>query len=245
MILQVFPSQQFTFSTVTLQSNVWYFLSVTYSNGSVNYYVNNVSAGTGNYTFIPSTRTLLIGRYTLGSYPLNGQLSNIRFYSRVLTETERKFNYDALSPRFQVQALNNVNYLPTKEMYPEIVQSGLLLNIDPGYYKSYTGTGTSIYSLVNNYTGTLNNGVGYSSKNYGQLIFDGTNDYVSIPDSNLLNLGSSFTISAWVKINNINATGVYAIFNNFKFTYIKYFIQYIFLQSYSVFFQLFYYFTFA
>ena len=215
MILQVFPSQQFTFSTVTLQSNVWYFLSVTYSNGSVNYYVNNVSAGTGNYTFIPSTRTLLLGRYPQGAFPLNGQISNVRFYSRVLTETERKFNYDALSPRFQVQALNNVNYLPTKEMYPEIVQSGLLLNMDPGYYKSYTGTGTSIYSLVNNYTGTLNNGVGYSSKNYGQLIFDGTNDYVSIPDSNLLNLGSNFTISAWVKINNINATGVYAIFNNF------------------------------
>ncbi len=37
MILQVFPSQQFTFSTVTLQSNVWYFLSVTYNNGSVIY----------------------------------------------------------------------------------------------------------------------------------------------------------------------------------------------------------------
>lgn len=215
MILQVFPSQQFTFSTVTLQSNVWYFLSVTYNNGSVNYYVNNMSAGTGNYTFTPSSVTLLLGRYRQGLFNLNGQISNLRFYSRVLTETERKFNYDALSPRFQVQALNNVNYLPAKEMYPDIVQTGLLLNIDPGYYKSYIGSGTTINSLVNNYTGTLNNGVGYLAKNYGQLVFDGTNDYVSIPNADLLNLGSSFTISAWVKINDISATGVYAIFNNF------------------------------
>jgi hypothetical protein len=203
MILQVFPSQQFTFSTVTLQSNVWYFLSVTYSNGSINYYVNNVSAGTANHTFIPSSLTLLLGRYRQGSFTLNGQISNLRFYSRVLTEGERKFNYDALSPRFQVQALNNVNYLPAKEMYPDIVQTGLLLNIDPGYYKSYIGSGTTINSLVNNYTGTLNNGVGYLAKNKGQLVFDGTNDYVSIPNADLLNLGNSFTISAWVRINDL------------------------------------------
>ena len=203
MILQVFPSQQFTFSTVTLQSNVWYFLSVTYSNGSINYYVNNVSAGTANHTFIPSSLTLLLGRYRQGFLNLNGQISNLRFYSRSLSEGERKFNYEALSPRFQVQALNNVNYLPAKEMYPDIVQTGLLLNIDPGYYKSYIGSGTTINSLVNNYTGTLNNGVGYLAKNYGQLVFDGTNDYVSIPNADLLNLGSSFTISAWVRINDI------------------------------------------
>ena len=203
MILQVFPSQQFTFSTVTLQSNVWYFLSVTYSNGSINYYVNNVSAGTANHTFIPSSETLLLGRYRQGFFNLNGQISNLRFYSRTLTEGERKFNYEAFSPRFQVQALSNINYLPAKEMYPDIVQTGLLLNIDPGYYKSYTGTGTTINSLVNNYTGTLNNGVGYLAKNYGQLVFDGTNDYVSIPNADLLNLGSSFTISAWVKINDL------------------------------------------
>lgn len=213
MILQVFPSQQFTFSTVTLQSNVWYFLSVTYSNGSVNYYVNNVSAGTGNYTFTPSSVTLLLGRYRQGLFNLNGQVSNIRFYSRVLTEAERKFNYDALSPRFQVQALNNLNYLPAKEMYPEIVQTGLLLNIDPGYYKSYTGTGTSIFSLVNNYTGTLVNGPTYSTKNYGQIVFDGTNDYISVPNADILNLGSSFTISTWVKINDLTSPSFVSFIN--------------------------------
>jgi inosine/xanthosine triphosphate pyrophosphatase family protein len=40
--------------------------------------------------------------------PFNGQISNLRFYSRALTEAERKFNYDALSPRFQLQTLNEI-----------------------------------------------------------------------------------------------------------------------------------------
>jgi hypothetical protein len=213
IILQVYPSGQWTHSSQTLQSNIWYHLIVTYSNGSINYYINNIAAGTANHTFTPSLRPLLIGRMTGLQIPFNGQLSNVRFYSRVLTEAERKFNYDALSPRFQVQALNNLNYLPAKEMYPEIAQTGLLLNIDPGYFKSYTGTGTSIFSLVNNYTGTLVNGPTYSTKNYGQIVFDGTNDYISVPNADILNLGSSFTISTWVKINDLTSPSFVSFIN--------------------------------
>ena len=200
IVLVVYPSALWTYSSINLQSNVWYYLIVTYSNGSVNYYINNSYAGSANYTFTPSLKPFLIGKVTGYQIPFNGQINNLRFYSRVLSETERKFNYDALSPRFQVQALNNVNYLPAKEMYPDIVQTGLLLNIDPGYYKSYIGSGTTINSLVNNYTGNLNNGVGYLAKNYGQLVFDGTNDYVT---TNLTNFDVPFTISVWVKFNAI------------------------------------------
>ena len=182
----------------------WYSIVVTGRPNEYKLFTDNIQDGPtyAGAVALSSIGSTLIGQIVNAAW-FQGQISNVNIYSRALTEGERKFNYEALSPRFQVQALNNVNYLPTKEMYPDIVQTGLLLNIDPGYYKSYIGSGTTINSLVNNYTGTLNNGVGYLAKNYGQLAFDGTNDYVSIPNADLLNLGSSFTISAWVKINDL------------------------------------------
>ena len=192
------------FGSLPIVINKWYSVVITGQPGEYKLFTDNLQDGltyTGPVALSSSAPTL-IGQIVNDVW-FQGQISNVNIYSRALTEGERKFNYDALSPRFQVQALNNINYLPTKEMYPDIVQTGLLLNIDPGYYKSYIGSGTTINSLVNNYTGTLNNGVGYSAKNKGQLVFDGTNDYVSIPNADLLNLGSSFTISAWVRINDL------------------------------------------
>lgn len=192
------------FGSLPIVINKWYSVVITGQPGEYKLFTDNLQDGltyTGPVALSSSAPTL-IGQIVNDVW-FQGQISNVNIYSRALTEGERKFNYEALSPRFQIQALNNVNYLPAKEMYPDIVQTGLLLNIDPGYYKSYIGSGTTINSLVNNYTGTLNNGVGYLAENKGQLVFDGTNDYVSIPNADLLNLGSSFTISAWVKINDL------------------------------------------
>jgi hypothetical protein len=62
----------------------------------------------------------------------------------------------------------------------QIVTSGLVLNLDAGYLRSYTGSGTTWYdasSRGNN--GTLINGPTFSSANGGSILFDGTNDYMS------------------------------------------------------------------
>jgi hypothetical protein len=79
--------------------------------------------------------------------------------------------------------------------------NGLVLCLDAGNTKSYPGSGTTWTDLSgrgNN--GTLVNGVGYNSGNLGSLAFDGTDDYVNIPNAtNLNNLGSQdFTVSMWV-----------------------------------------------
>ena len=63
-----------------------------------------------------------------------------------------------------------------------IVKDGLVLHLDAGNTASYPGTGTTWTDLSGNgNTGTLVNGVGYNSDNGGKLVFDGVNDYVSIP----------------------------------------------------------------
>jgi len=68
---------------------------------------------------------------------------------------------------------------------PRIVTDGLVLALDAGNTKSYSGSGTTWTDLSgqgNN--GTLANGPTYSSSNGGSIVLDGTNDYVQILNSN-------------------------------------------------------------
>ena len=66
--------------------------------------------------------------------------------------------------------------------YDNIVQDGLVLNLDAGNPVSYSGSGTTWYDLSDNgNNGTLVNGVGFDGGNFGSLTFDGVDDYVGAP----------------------------------------------------------------
>ena len=71
-----------------------------------------------------------------------------------------------------------------------LTSSNLVLHLDASNTKSYSGTGNTWYDLSgygNN--GTLNNGVLYNS--YGGFFeLDGSNDYIEIPHSTSLNIGT-------------------------------------------------------
>ena len=95
---------------------------------------------------------------------------------------------------------------------PKIVTNGLVLYLDAGNSKSYPGSGTAWNDLSgNNNNGTLVNGVGYSSGNGGSLSFDGSNDYVSVADSHLLNQTTNLSISCWINFNvgSINSRTIF------------------------------------
>jgi hypothetical protein len=84
---------------------------------------------------------------------------------------------------------------------PNIVTDGLVLvlALDAANTKSYPGTGTTWNDLSGNgNNGTLVNGVGYNSGNGGSLVFDGVNDYISIPHTTILNPSLSMTLSSWI-----------------------------------------------
>ena len=82
---------------------------------------------------------------------------------------------------------------------PQIVTSGLILSLDPGDKNSYPGSGTTINDLSGNgYTGTLVNGLSYSTLNLGSFNFDGTNDYISVPMSGQTTL-TGYTVAHWCK----------------------------------------------
>lgn len=83
-----------------------------------------------------------------------------------------------------------------------IVTQNLVLNLDAGDNSSYGGSGTTWTDLSGqNNNGTLINGVTYNSGDGGYLIFDGTNDRVSLPVGSDFAYGTGdFTIETWFNV---------------------------------------------
>jgi hypothetical protein len=83
---------------------------------------------------------------------------------------------------------------------PDLVQDGLVLALDAADKNSYRGTGTTWSDLSgNNNTGTLTNGPTFSNVNLGTIVFDGTNDYVSITNNSTLRPTTELTIEYIIK----------------------------------------------
>jgi hypothetical protein len=89
-----------------------------------------------------------------------------------------------------------------------IVTNGLVLDLDAAKVASYPGTGTTWYDISgNNNNGTLTNGPTFSGiGKQAAIVFDGVDDYVTEPYASLLNLGTQFTISSFVKLGNTSQT---------------------------------------
>ena len=94
---------------------------------------------------------------------------------------------------------------------PPIVTDGLVFAVDAANYESYTSGSSTWYDLSgNDNDGTLANGASFNSSNLGNIEYDGTNDYVSVPNSQiepLLEGLTSLTISMWVYLDNVNVNG--------------------------------------
>jgi len=81
---------------------------------------------------------------------------------------------------------------------PNIVTAGLVFAVDAGSARSYPGSGTTVTDLITSNTGTLTNGVGFSTSNAGTWVFDGVDDYINIPNYTA-HQSTTGTIEAWVK----------------------------------------------
>jgi hypothetical protein len=100
------------------------------------------------------------------------------------------------------QALNWIasssNYFAVgPDYYAQIDADGLVLYLEGNQVISYPTTGSTWYDLSGyDAKGTLINGTTWNSD--GWFIFDGTDDYVNVPDSSNLNLTNQGTISVWI-----------------------------------------------
>jgi len=83
---------------------------------------------------------------------------------------------------------------------PQIVTDGLVLCLDAGNSLSYPGSGTAWSDLSGNgNSGTLINGPTFNSANAGSIVFDGVDDYVSVPKQTAFVNASQFTLMSWMK----------------------------------------------
>ena len=93
---------------------------------------------------------------------------------------------------------------------PNIVTNGLVLYLDAGNTKSYSGSGTTWTDLSGNgNNGTLTNGPAYDSANLGGILFDGNNDYITVPDNSSLTSFTNMTLEILVKYNVNNKNQVF------------------------------------
>jgi len=89
--------------------------------------------------------------------------------------------------------------------YGGIVTDGLVLHLDAGYKHSYPMGGTTWYDLKGSNNGTLTNGPTFSTSNGGSIVFDGSNDGIQIPGTNLsLN---QMSICSWNYSSNYQQNG--------------------------------------
>ena len=82
---------------------------------------------------------------------------------------------------------------------PNIVTDGLVFDVDAASPRSYPGSGTIWYDLVNANHGTLTNGPVFNdTTGQGSIYFDGTDDYISCGNDESVNIAGPISIEAWV-----------------------------------------------
>ena len=82
---------------------------------------------------------------------------------------------------------------------PSIPLDGLVFSIDAGNAKSYSGSGTNVNDSINGITGTLTNGVAYTSNIGGYFSFDGVDDRISYPLTSILDISQSITTECYIR----------------------------------------------
>jgi hypothetical protein len=189
----VHPNTNGSTSTFQVGNGTWKHITGTYVTGSNRLYIDgSLNAST---TAEPSMSTvqpyISLGywQFTPSRY-MNGNIANVQIYNRALSPFEVYQNYNSTKGRFGV---------------PDIVTSGLTLNLDAGNPYSYNplNTGSTTWTDVSGYNnnGTLINGTYYSG---GTMVFDGVDNFVNLTSPTNLDLGTNnFSINTWFMLSGL------------------------------------------
>ncbi len=176
---------------VTSIEDTWAQYTVVGDNSSTIFYINGTQVGTAAAGAGGNRHNLWGG---LGSQPF-GYVANLFLYNRKLTTLEILQNYLYLSPRF-----------------PNIVSTGLLVNVQAGNTSSYISPSTSWTNLIDNTGYTITSGT-YDSANGGSIVFNGTSTVV--PIGTPLSSGTNYTLEAWVNATSTASNhNIISSFNN-------------------------------
>jgi len=163
----------------------WHHMVYTYNNNTGKIYLDGTLRNTGTFSKCNIGEQIYIGAEVQEGYWWKGNISQAKYYTQTLTETQVKQNYFG-SP---------------------IVTDGLVFAVDANNIVSYPKSGTSVYNLTGSATtGTLTNGTSFNISNGGSFMFDGTNDYIVFPDDTNLD-SQAITMESWSNISTLFQNG--------------------------------------
>ena len=176
-------------TTTKMMIQKWNQVAISWQNGVVYFFLNGqliqTSYGAPSSITYDNNTNKLIGTNASGSEAFNGRISNVKLYGINLSPFEVYQNYNAQKSRFGI---------------PDIVTSGLILNLDAGNPNSYNplNTGSTTWTDVSGYNnnGTLINGTYYSG---GTMVFDGVDDYCVVNSNSNTSLSGNFSITQWYR----------------------------------------------
>ena len=202
-------------SSGALTLNSWNHVAVTYnqslSSNNASFYINGVLAGNGTKTAnAPSnsnaSMALMVGAYLNGGSPMIGYISNLRIVNSIVYASA------FTPPTSPLTAISNTSLL-TLQNNQSVNNNVFLDNSTNNFFVTRNGNATQ--GTFSPYGGNWSN------------YFDGSGDYLSVPDNSALTFGSGdFTISGWLyptatgqtnnaiilsKVNNIANFAPYSI----------------------------------
>jgi len=180
-------------SSTGLSTNRWYHVAATYNkdNTLIKLFINGKLDNSGSYNLSinPSSSDVVIGKKANSSnYYFNGLIDDVRIYNyaKSAQEIEADYNAGAKEHLVHIQA-TDANLVS-------------LWHLDGNAWQT-----TALDSAGSN-NGTLTNfdfwdlNSGWVEGKFGNALrFDGSNDYVSVPNSSDLLLNGDFSIECWAK----------------------------------------------
>jgi len=187
--------------TTTVLPNVWYHVAISGSAGSYKLFVNGVQEGS-TYTGATSLAGGNLGIGALGSvgiYPMVGYISNAR-----IVNGRACYTSNFTPPTSPVTLLSNGGATPSTA--PTSGQVSLLCD--------FTNGGIFDNAKKNVLTTVGDAKVSTSVVKYGTgaMYFDGTGDYLTVPNTTSLSFGTNdFTVECWFNANSLSPTNYSAL----------------------------------
>jgi hypothetical protein len=174
-------------------TGVWNHGVITYNGSVVTIYLNGQTGGQKTISINTGASNLRIGAgmYDAGYNTFNGQVDDVRVYNKALSIEE-------IQDLYNLKPVNSVLAVSTEKKTSVIPLLHFKLDEKSGTVASNNGSLTT--------SATLNN-FGTSQWRIGKigsgLLFDGTDDYVSLADSASFNWSNQLTVTTWFKSESI------------------------------------------
>ncbi len=210
-----------TVGTTTINDNKWHFVEVVGNSSNIKVYLDGrttaeISQSASTYTY---TGILRVGAQggdagaTAAQYVFPGFIDDVKIYNYARSAAQVRSDFVA---RGDVKGISTVAGGASPN--GEILSNGLV-----GYWKMDESSWTNNCSTtsVTDSSGNANNGTacpntggptGGAVGKFGNAgSFDGSDDYVAVPDSSTLQLTNRFTIATWVKAGSTTQSQKYLL----------------------------------